>query len=110
PDKNLKLAHAFPRFARALENSASGQLDQANSDRGLLAAESTAIGPDVMLGFNSARELLDLAQLMLDASIARRRHDLTHSADLLRKAALKEDALNYDEPPDWYLPPREALG
>ncbi len=29
---------------------------------------------------------------------------------MLTKAALAEDALNYDEPPDWYLPPRESLG
>jgi thioredoxin-like negative regulator of GroEL len=29
---------------------------------------------------------------------------------LLSKAAQAEDQLNYDEPPDWYLPPRESLG
>src|SRR6185295_10994324 len=83
PDKNLKLAHAFWRFARALAHSESGQLDQAVSDRTSLAAENSGIGADTMLGFNSARELLELAQLMLDASIARRRHDLAQSADLL---------------------------
>jgi Flp pilus assembly protein TadD len=47
---------------------------------------------------------------MLDASIARATHDYTHAAALLNKAALAEDALKYDEPPDWYLPPRESLG
>lgn len=110
PDKSLKLAHASWRFARALAYSASGQLDQAASDRRSLAAENSGIGADTMLGFNSARGLLELAQLMLDASIARGRHDLTQSADLLRKAVHKEDVLNYNEPPDWYLPPRESLG
>ena len=63
-----------------------------------------------MLGFNSARDSLDLAQLMLDATIARSRHELAQSAYLLSKAVRKEDLLNYDEPPDWYLPPRESLG
>ena len=29
---------------------------------------------------------------------------------LFNKAAQAEDALNYDEPPDWYLPARESLG
>jgi tetratricopeptide (TPR) repeat protein len=48
--------------------------------------------------------------LMLDADIARAKHDYKQSASLLKKAALAEDALNYDEPPDWYLPPRESLG
>ncbi len=47
---------------------------------------------------------------MLDANIARARHDYKQAASLLNKAALAEDALNYDEPPDWYLPPRESLG
>jgi hypothetical protein len=47
---------------------------------------------------------------MLDAGIARGHHDYKLAASLLTKAALAEDALNYDEPPDWYLPPRESLG
>ena len=47
---------------------------------------------------------------MLDANIARHKHDYKQAAALLNKAALAEDALNYDEPPDWYLPPRESLG
>ena len=47
---------------------------------------------------------------MLDANIARAKHDYKAAAALLTKAALAEDALNYDEPPDWYLPPRESLG
>jgi len=37
-------------------------------------------------------------------------NDYRHAAELLTKAAEAEDALNYDEPPDWYIPPRESLG
>jgi len=48
--------------------------------------------------------------LMLDANIARARRDYRQAAELLRKAAQAEDHLNYNEPPDWYLPPRESLG
>ena len=47
---------------------------------------------------------------MLDAEIAKSSHDFKQAAALLTKAASVEDALNYDEPPDWYLPPRESLG
>jgi tetratricopeptide (TPR) repeat protein len=62
------------------------------------------------LGFNPAQKTLEIAALMLDANIARARHDYKQAAELLNKAAQSEDALNYDEPPDWYLPPRESLG
>jgi len=90
--------------------SASGQLKQGASERSSLAAAKNAIGAETMLGFNSARGLLELGQLMLDASIARGRRDFKQSAALLSKAAQFEDALNYNEPPGWYLPPRESLG
>jgi len=37
---------------------------------------------------------------MLDANIARAQRDYKEAASLLSKAALAEDALNYDEPPE----------
>jgi tetratricopeptide (TPR) repeat protein len=61
-------------------------------------------------GYNTNGQIFDIASWMLDANIARARHDYKQAATLLSKAAAGEDALNYDEPPDWYLPPRESLG
>ncbi len=110
PDPNLHLAHSFWLFARGMAFSATGQPDKAVPDRAALAAEAKTIPAETMLGFNSVRQLLELAGLMLDGSIARTRHDYTQSEELLTKAAEAEDALNYDEPPDWYIPPRESLG
>jgi tetratricopeptide (TPR) repeat protein len=110
PDKNLKAAHAFWRFSRAMAFSASGQFDQAASERNALSAEAGGIDAAAMHGFNSARRLLELAQLLVDASVARGQRQFKQSAALLERAAQIEDALNYNEPPDWYLPPRESLG
>jgi tetratricopeptide (TPR) repeat protein len=47
---------------------------------------------------------------MLDAKIATARHDYGAAVAALEKAAKTYDALNYDEPPDWYLSPRQQLG
>jgi len=47
---------------------------------------------------------------MLDARMALARRDGKTAIALLRKAAAAEDQLRYNEPPDWYLPAREALG
>lgn len=109
PDKNLHLMHAFWHFARGMAFSATGKAG-AGTERDALAAETKAIPAEAPLGMNTAHKVLDIAALMLDANIARAKHDLKQTAALLTKAARADDALNYDEPPDWYLPPRETLG
>ena len=53
---------------------------------------------------------MGIAQNMLDARIASVRHDYRAAEIELGKAIKTYDALHYDEPPDWYLPPREQLG
>lgn len=106
PDKNLLLAHAFWHFDRGMALKGS----EAQTEHQALVAETQAIPAGTPLGFNSAHQVLDLAGLMLEANIARSAHDNKRAADLLARAAQAEDALNYDEPPDWYIPPRESLG
>ena len=69
-----------------------------------------AIPPKTGFGYNTTGQIFEIAGWMLDANIAKAKHDYKQAAALLSKAALAEDALNYDEPPDWYLPPRESLG
>jgi tetratricopeptide (TPR) repeat protein len=110
PPTNLTQAHALWRFARGMAFNGVGDAAQAQAERTALAAEVKAIPRKTVFGYNTAGPILDIAQWMLDSSIARAKHDYKQSAALLTKAALAEDALNYDEPPDWDLPPRESLG
>jgi tetratricopeptide (TPR) repeat protein len=110
PDKSLELAHAVWRFARGMAFSTEGKRDLANSERTAFASEVKAIHAQEVLGYNPAARIFDIAASMLDANIARAQRDYKSAAALLTKAAVAEDALNYDEPPDWYLPPRESLG
>jgi tetratricopeptide (TPR) repeat protein len=110
PDKTLNQAHAMWRFARAMAFSSQGKLDQAEQERQAFAAETKAIPATEGFGYNTAQQIFAIAGWMLEANIARARHDYKQAAVLLAKAAAAEDALNYDEPPDWYLPPRESLG
>jgi tetratricopeptide (TPR) repeat protein len=110
PDKSLDQAHALWRFARAMAYIGEGQMDKAASERAAFAGEAKAIPTKTLFGYNTTGQIFEIAGLVLDANIARQKHDYKQSAALLNKAALAEDALNYDEPPDWYLPPRESLG
>jgi tetratricopeptide (TPR) repeat protein len=110
PDKSLHQAHALWRFARGMACSGEGKMDQADAERAAFATEVKAIPAKEMFGYNTAGQIFDIARWMLDANIARARHDYKQAASLLSKAVRAEDALNYDEPPDWDLPPRESLG
>ncbi len=110
PEKSLDQAHAFWHFARGMAYAAQGQMDKASAERAAFSAEAKAIPAKTGFGYNTTGQIFQIAQLMLDANIAKAKHDYKQAASLLNKAALAEDALNYDEPPDWYLPPRESLG
>jgi tetratricopeptide (TPR) repeat protein len=110
PPKSLNQAHALWRFARAMAFIGEGQKDKAVMERAAFAAEAKSIPAKTGFGYNTTGQIFELATLMLDADIAKSRRDFRHAAALLAKAASVEDALNYDEPPDWYLPPRETLG
>src|SRR3984957_14310747 len=102
PDKTLDQTHALWRFARGMAFSAQGQTSKATAERTAFAAEAKAIPPKTPFGYNTTGQIFEIAGLMLDANIARQKHDYKQSVSLLNKAALVEDALNYDEPPDWY--------
>ncbi len=110
PDKTLGQAHALWRFARGMAFNGQGKSDQAAAEREAFAVEVKAIPAKTGFGYNTVGQVFELSGLTLDANIARAGHDYKHAAALLSKAAVVEDALSYDEPPDWYLPPRESLG
>jgi tetratricopeptide (TPR) repeat protein len=110
PDKSLRILHAVWHFGRGMAFTGLARLDKAVAERDALSAEVKAVPPEAMLGFNSAQQVLGIAAGMLDGYIARGQRNYKRAGELLSKAAQAEDKLNYDEPPDWYLPPRESLG
>jgi hypothetical protein len=59
---------------------------------------------------NSANDVLTIAETVLSARIAWAANDRNEAMRHFQAAIKAEDALNYMEPADWYLPSREALG
>jgi tetratricopeptide (TPR) repeat protein len=51
-----------------------------------------------------------VSDAVLNAWIARAKRDEAGTIDAWRAAVLAEDALSYNEPPDWFSPTRESLG
>jgi pimeloyl-ACP methyl ester carboxylesterase len=110
PDRALSATHAIWHFARGVAFAATGKLAEAQKQREALAAAVRKTPGDAPFGLNSASSILRIAEHTLDARIAWARGDRVGSIGSWRAAVAAWDALNYNEPPDWYYPPRESLG
>lgn len=51
-----------------------------------------------------------IASKTLDGEINAKEKNYTKAISLLQEAVANEDALNYDEPPDWFFSIRQHLG
>jgi pimeloyl-ACP methyl ester carboxylesterase len=110
PDRALVATHALWHFARGVAFAATGTVAEAQKGRAALAAEVKQITGDARFGLNSASGVMRVAEHTLDARIAWARGDRTRSIESWHAAVAAWDALNYNEPPDWYYPARESLG
>jgi len=111
PLKELLGTHALWRYSRAVAYAAVGNLDAAEKERASFSLEASAFSPDAMLGQqNKASDVLGLASHVIDARIATAKGQRQTAITLWHQAVEIQDALNYDEPADWYYPVRESLG
>jgi len=111
---------AFPDFvpiSRALQHYARGVAfaardKRADSERELQAfLEARARVPkDAFFGNNTGADVLDVAERVLRGEILFRAGKRDEGIALLREGVAREDALRYDEPPDWIQPVRHPLG
>jgi tetratricopeptide (TPR) repeat protein len=111
PDRQLQITTALWHFARGMASAAQGELADAEREQKAFLAAREAVPADAMYGqWNHARSVLEVAEGVLGARLAVARQDRKSAIELLKKAVKAEDALNYGEPPDWFLPVRETLG
>lgn len=110
PNAKLPTTTALWHFARGMAKAATGKLEDAASESRALLAAKQVIPSEATIGFSLASRILDIASKVLDAKIAREKHDYESAIKLLEKAVVAEDAFDYLEPPDWYFPTRESLG
>ncbi|MBI1851560.1 MAG: tetratricopeptide repeat protein [Planctomycetes bacterium] len=106
----LVVSNAIRHYARAVAFAALDRLDEAEAEERLLATAVAAIDDKRPLGNNTARRTLEVATRMVRGEIAFRRGQVDDSFAILREAVTIEDSLQYDEPPDWMMPVRHALG
>lgn len=112
PPADLVYPRGIWRYARGLAFLRQGQMEEASAQLNQLKvhAENPAIAALTIFDLNKVSPLLRLAEAILAGELAAGREDLESSLGYLRKAVQIEEGLNYTEPKDWYLPPRQVLG
>lgn len=110
PPAEFGYATAVWHAARGLGFAGLGRLDEAEKELAATRQIDAAMPADALAAFNSAHSLLSIAENMLAGSIAAKRGNMDEAVSRLEEAAKTEDGLRYDEPPDWYVPVRHALG
>jgi tetratricopeptide (TPR) repeat protein len=100
------------RWARGMARAERGELADAHKEYGSMADEMRQIVPPTPTrwGNNSAAAVLAIPRSLLKARILWAEGKNDEAIAHLKLAVTHEDALVYDEPPQWFPPAREALG
>jgi hypothetical protein len=111
PPATRTVQTALYHYARGAAQAGLGKVDEANATLSELDRAVSAVPKDAMLGpANSAVAMLRVAVADLRGRIATARGDAAGAVREFTAAVAAEDALGYNEPPDWLLPERERLG
>ena len=87
-------------------DEATGELDSL----GKIAVDKSLDGYRVTFSRNGAKAILEIASEVLAGELSAKRGDYDNAIAQLHRAALLEDNLIYNEPPDWHIPVRQSLG
>jgi tetratricopeptide (TPR) repeat protein len=110
PPPEMVITTAMWHFARGVAYAETGKPALAVKERGLLLEKRKAIPADAPWGNSTAHGVLKVAADLLAGDALLATGDHKPAIEYLRSAVAAEDAVNYNEPPDWDLPTREWLG
>ncbi len=97
-------------FARGVAFARLGNVAGAESERKQLEKAIESVPAESMVFQNSPKAIVAISAKVLDGRIAEASGDYGVAISLYRDAVELEDALNYNEPADWFYPVRETLG
>jgi tetratricopeptide (TPR) repeat protein len=110
PPAHHPIARAMRLYARGVALAATGKTAEARAEQKAFETARAAVPAEAAFGNNTGAGILAVAAGMLEGEIAYREGKVEAGLKALRGAVAAEDALRYDEPPDWILPVRHALG
>jgi hypothetical protein len=110
PDGAGPLGTTMWRFARGVAFARVGNVAGAEWEQKALEAARAQVADDNAMFQNSQRAIAEVAAHVLDGRIREASGDRTGAIAAYERAIELEDALNYNEPADWFYPVRETLG
>lgn len=116
---NMKLETFDLKYLKAIKHYAEGMAylgknDQENAKNELIQllelSKDENLKEVTIWDINTVHELVQIASRVLQAELWASEGDYETSIVLLKQAVEIEDALNYNEPPDWFFSIRHHLG
>lgn len=112
PEKELKYPSVIWHYAQGMAMLSQNKTGDAKQQ--LAATEvimrDTTIKDLTIWGINSVYDLCVIASKTLEGEINAKEKNYASAIALLKEAVAIEDALNYNEPPDWFFSIRHHLG
>lgn len=108
PDARLLGMNVGYLYGRGMAEAATGKVTDAQHS--LEALKRYAIPADAGAGQSSLQVVRDIATAMLEARIRQAQGNQEGEIDALQRAVSAESRLSYDEPANWFVPSRHALG
>jgi tetratricopeptide (TPR) repeat protein len=110
PAEYLPIARAMRLYARGVAYAAQGKKAEARAEQTAFLEAKVKVPDSAYFGNNKAADILGIAEHLLAGEILYREGKADKGIAELKDAVKREDALRYDEPPDWIQPVRHALG
>jgi hypothetical protein len=93
-----------------MAQAATGRVADARASLASLSALIASLPADTAAGQNQLKDLLGIAAALIEARIASAERRPRDEIEWLRTAVAAEDRIAYDEPKNWFVPTRHALG
>ena len=112
PRLSTPFTNGVRHYARAMALAATGRLPEAERELAALKAvlADPALKGPTTFSTNTGYAILRIAPEVVAGEIAAKRQDWDAALLHLDRAVRYEDALVYQEPPDWHAPVRQNLG
>ena len=110
PSAQLPVTRSVWHYARALAYAATERVELAEQEQRLFLQVREDVPETSILFNNASRDILGVAEAMIQGEIAYRKQDFDAAFEHLSEAVRRDDSLNYDEPWGWMQPARHALG
>lgn len=112
PEESLVYPKTVRHYARGMAFLAQGETENARKELEYLKRyqDEEVLKEMTVWEINSIHDLVLIARDVLEGEILAREENYEKSIAALESALEREDALNYNEPPDWFFSVRHHLG